>query len=111
LFEQITLYLLLNQTGVIMTKKSKQITLTQEEINSIVELQNSYVGVRDNLGSLEIARFKSEQELESISNQKLRLENEYSKLNSTEKELVDNLTKKYGQGNLDLSTGIFTPTK
>jgi wobble nucleotide-excising tRNase len=94
-----------------MTKKSKQITLTQEEINSIVELQNSYVGVRDNLGSLEIARFKSEQELESISNQKLRLENEYSKLNSTEKELVDNLTKKYGQGNLDLSTGIFTPTK
>tara|TARA_B100001093_G_scaffold383875_1_gene369566 strand:+ start:252 stop:587 length:336 start_codon:yes stop_codon:yes gene_type:complete len=111
LFEQITLYLLLNQTGVIMTKKSKQITLTQEEINSIVELQKSYVGVRDNLGSLEIARFKSEQELESISNQKLRLENEYSKLNSTEKELVDNLTKKYGQGNLDLSTGIFTPTK
>jgi|TARA_R100000908_G_scaffold36677_1_gene16820 hypothetical protein len=94
-----------------MTKKSKQITLTQEEINSIVELQKSYVGVRDNLGSLEIARFKSEQELESISNQKLRLENEYSKLNSTEKELVDNLTKKYGQGNLDLSTGIFTPTK
>jgi hypothetical protein len=94
-----------------MTKKSKQITLTQEEINSIVELQKSYVGVRDNFGSLEIARFKSEQELESISNQKLRLENEYSKLNSTEKELVDNLTKKYGQGNLDLSTGIFTPTK
>ena len=82
-----------------------------EQINSIVELQKSYVGVRDNLGSLEIARFKSEQELESISNQKLRLENEYSKLNSTEKELVDNLTKKYGQGNLDLSTGIFTPTK
>ena len=94
-----------------MAKKSKQITLTQEEINSIVELQKSYVDVRDNLGSLEIARFKNEQELESISNQKLRLENEYSKLNSTEKELVENLTKKYGAGNLDLSTGIFTPTK
>jgi|TARA_R100000030_G_scaffold49268_1_gene37227 wobble nucleotide-excising tRNase len=94
-----------------MAKKSKQITLTQEEINSIVELQNAYVGVRDNFGSLEIARFKGEQELENISNQKLRLENEYSKLNLTEKELVDSLTKKYGAGNLDLSTGIFTPTK
>ena len=94
-----------------MAKKSKQIKFTDEEIKSLQDLQTSYSNVRSSFGDLEIQRIQTEQRLEQINNEKLRLETEYSTLNMSEQQLVNDLNEKYGPGNLDPNTGVFTPTK
>ena len=94
-----------------MAKKSKQIKFTDEEIKSLQDLQTSYSNVRSSFGDLEIQRMQTEQRLEQINNEKLRLETEYSALNMSEQQLVNDLNEKYGPGNLDPNTGVFTPTK
>tara|TARA_R100001082_G_scaffold110879_1_gene92217 strand:- start:2133 stop:2417 length:285 start_codon:yes stop_codon:yes gene_type:complete len=94
-----------------MAKKSKQIKFTDEEIKSLQDLQTSYTNVRASFGDLEIQRIQTEQRLEQIHNEKLRLETEYSKLNMSEQTLVNDLNEKYGPGNLDPTSGVFTPTK
>ncbi len=94
-----------------MAKKSKEITFTQEELTSLQELQQGYDNVRNGLGVLEVSRIQTEQRLEQISNEKLRLETQYTQLTQRELELVNDLNEKYGPGNLDPNTGVFTPTK
>tara|TARA_E500000318_G_scaffold1441_1_gene1903 strand:- start:2102 stop:2386 length:285 start_codon:yes stop_codon:yes gene_type:complete len=94
-----------------MAKKSKEIKFTQDEINSLQALQTNYANVRSAFGDLEVQRIQTEQRLEQINNEKFRLETEYSKLNTSEQQLVNDLNEKYGPGNLDPTTGVFTPTK
>ena len=74
-------------------------------------MQTSYSNVRSAFGDIEIQRMQTEQRLEQINNEKLRLETEYSALNMSEQQLVNDLNEKYGPGNLDPNTGVFTPTK
>ena len=94
-----------------MAKKSKEITFTQEELTSLKDLQEGYQNIREALGSMEVSRIQTEQRLEQISNEKLRLETEYARLTQSEMDLVRELNEKYGPGNLDPNTGVFTPTK
>ena len=94
-----------------MAKKSKEIKFTKDEISQIQSIRNGFDEVQNFLGRLEIQRIQAEQVLENLHNDKLRLETRYSDLVDEERELVANLNEKYGPGNLDPVTGIFTPTK
>ena len=92
-----------------MAKKSKEVNFTKKEIDSLQQLRSDYANVELSLGKLEIARMQSEQQLDNIENNKLRLETQYTELQKTESEIVNELTEKYGVGNLDIVTGKFTP--
>ena len=92
-----------------MAKKSKEVKFTKKEIDSLQQLRSDYANVELSLGKLEIARMQSEQQLDNIENNKLRLETQYTELQKTESEIVNELTEKYGVGNLDIVTGKFTP--
>jgi len=94
-----------------MAKKSTEIKFTQEELDSLQDLYQGYDNIRNSMGNLEISRIQLEQRLENLSNEKLRLETEYSNLVAEEQKLVGELNEKYGAGNLDPATGVFTPTK
>ena len=92
-----------------MAKKSKEVKFTKKEINSLQQLRSDYANVEVSLGKLEIARMQSEQQLDNIQNNKLRLETQYTTLQRTESQIVSELTEKYGVGNLDITSGKFTP--
>ena len=92
-----------------MAKKSKEVKFTKKEIDSLQQLRSDYANVEVSLGKLEIARMQSEQQLDNIENNKLRLETQYTTLQRTESQIVSELTEKYGVGNLDITTGKFTP--
>ena len=92
-----------------MAKKSKEVKFTKQEIDSLQQLRSDYANVEVSLGKLEIARMQSEQQLDNIENNKLRLETQYTTLQRTESQIVSELTEKYGVGNLDITTGKFTP--
>ena len=74
-----------------MAKKTKEIKFTQEEMNSLSNLRNSFAQLELSLGKAEMARIQLEQRQESI--------------------LVSSLNEKYGAGNLNPDTGVFTPNE
>ena len=94
-----------------MAKKSKEIKFTQDELTNIESIRDGFNEVQTLLGRLEIQRIQTEQALENIHNDKLRLETRYSDLVDEERKVVSDLQEKYGPGNLDPDTGVFTPTK
>ena len=94
-----------------MAKKKKEIKFTQEEMDSLSNLRNSYAQLELSLGKLEVARIQSEQRMEQLENEKLRLETQYSEVQKQESILVSSLNEKYGDGNLDPETGVFTPNE
>ena len=94
-----------------MAKKSKEIKFTQDELTNIESIRDGFNEVQTLLGRLEIQRIQTEQVLENIHNDKLRLETRYSDLVDEERKVVSDLQEKYGPGNLDPDTGVFTPIK
>ena len=94
-----------------MAKKSKEIKFTQDELTNIESISDGFNEVQTLLGRLEIQRIQTEQALENIHNDKLRLETRYSDLVDEERKVVSDLQEKYGPGNLDPDTGVFTPIK
>ena len=91
--------------------KNTEIKFTEQELDSLQQLRTSYSNIELSLGKVEILRINQEQQLENLSNEKLRLETQYSEIQSQEATLVQELNDKYGAGNLDPETGVFTPTK
>ena len=82
---------------------------TEDELKSLQDLQNSYQQKQLQFGQLEVQRLLVSQQLEQLDDAKAKLEVEYSEIQETERKLVEGLNKKYGPGNLDPATGVFTP--
>jgi septal ring factor EnvC (AmiA/AmiB activator) len=94
-----------------MAKKSKEIKFTKQEMESLNKVRVGFEEVQFSLGSLEIVRIQTENKLEQISNRRLQLETQYNNLINEEQELLSELNEKYGAGNFDPETGVFTPIK
>ena len=82
---------------------------TEDELKSLQELQNSYQGKQLQFGQLRVQRLLVQQQLDAIDDTEAKLEVEYGEVQETERKLVESLNKKYGPGNLDPATGVFTP--
>ena len=94
-----------------MAKKTKEIKFTQEEMNSLSNLKNSFAQLELSLGKAEMARIQLEQRAEQIENDKLHIETQLAELQKQEQILVNTLNEKYGAGNLNPDTGVFTPNE
>ena len=88
----------------------KETKFTKDELKSLQELQNSYQGKQLQFGQLRVQRLLVQQQLDSIDTTEKQMEDEYSEVQETERKLVESLNKKYGPGNLDPTTGVFTST-
>jgi hypothetical protein len=92
------------------TSKTKTwIKFSEEELKSLQDLQNSYQTKQLQFGQLEVQRLLVTQQLDALDSAKAKLEVEYGGVQETERKLVADLNEKYGPGNLDPATGVFTP--
>ena len=82
---------------------------SEEELKSLQDLQTSYQQKQLQFGQLEVQRLLVTQQLDSLDSAKTKLEVDYGEVQETERKLVADLNKKYGPGNLDPATGVFTP--
>ena len=82
---------------------------TEDELKSLQDLQNSYQQKQLQFGQLRVQRLLVQQQLDAIDDTEAKLEVEYGEVQETERKLVEELNKKYGPGNLDPATGVFTP--
>jgi uncharacterized protein YecA (UPF0149 family) len=85
---------------------AEQIKFTEQEVNSINQLKTDVELVFLQLGQLSVERKRRNDELDEIESELLE---KHKELVNTELELFKNLNEKYGDGNYDPNTGVFTP--
>ena len=84
---------------------------TKEEMNTISEIQEKYLEIQQKLGQVSLSKLKLEQQVEAIDVLEKELLENFKKTQKEEKDFVDSVTKKYGDGTLNPESGIFTPNK
>ena len=88
---------------------SNEVKFTEEEMKQINDLQQGYANLQSALGQISINQIRLEQQMEDINSAEQKIKAQYVENQNKEREFVDSINKKYGDGNLDLSTGVFTP--
>ena len=91
--------------------KSKETKFTTEELSSLSGLRDSYAAIQNDFGAVKVRKVLLTQQLNSLEETEVQLEAKYAETQSSEQELVKSLNEKYGPGNLDPQTGVFTPVE
>ena len=87
--------------------EEKMIKLSQEEMDGIIQLRDS---IRENTtesGKLNIQKHFIQTELDVINSKLQEVYTKAEQLEALEKELIDSVVSKYGEGKLDFATGIY----
>ena len=84
---------------------------SEDEMKSLKSLQTNYLDIQDKFGQLAIARLNLQTQAKQLTTLEEQYKKDFVECQEKEKDLVDKLTEKYGQGTLDPKTGIFIPTK
>lgn len=88
---------------------SDQIKISQEELSSLLDLRERIRTNVESIGRLNIKRHFTQLELDQIIGD---LDQAYAvseDLSMEETRVVQEITSKYGEGDLDFGTGIYTP--
>ena len=91
--------------------ESSEMKFTEDELQSLQNLQNGYQEKQANLGQLSVQRILLNQQIEALEARQVELESEYEAVQQEERDLVQKLNEKYGPGQLDPQTGVFTPSQ
>ena len=90
-------------------KEQEVIKFTEEEISSIKGFRDNFSQITARLGEIEIENIILKSQQSTLDKLKLDEESKYVKLREEEIKLAGELKEKYGDGEFDLETGIFTP--
>ena len=85
------------------------VKFSEEELQSLQELQNTYAGISTQFGQLKVSKMNLLRQLDSLEQSEETLENAWEDNRKKESELVQSLTEKYGPGSLNPQTGEYTP--
>ena len=88
---------------------AKEIKFSDDELQSLNELSQGYQNVQAAFGQMKVQHILAEQQISSLEEAEVQMESDYSDLQEKERELVQQLNEKYGPGQLDPQTGVFTP--
>ena len=91
--------------------KSDEIKFTDEELKSLSDLRDTYAAIQNDFGAVKVRKVLLTQQLDSLEETEVQLEAKYTETQTTEQELVKTLNEKYGPGNLDPQSGVFTPVE
>jgi oligoribonuclease NrnB/cAMP/cGMP phosphodiesterase (DHH superfamily) len=85
--------------------------LTQEELQSIKDLQSKYNQTILEIGAAEAQSIVFQENIEKLTEAKKGLVSDLKTIEQKESELVKSLQEKYGNGNIDVNTGEITPAQ
>lgn len=87
----------------------EEIRFTQEELSAIAELQRKYQDIVVRFGQLYVDKANVEERLIQNATAFDNTKKELESLKNQEINLAETLKSKYGEGQLDFQTGVFTP--
>lgn len=88
--------------------ESKQIQFEQDEFKKLTDFRNNKNSIYNQLGQLRIEKEARMNEIQTLEQQLIQ---QHIELNESEQAYYTELNKKYGDGNYDLATNIFTPVE
>jgi hypothetical protein len=88
---------------------TESVKFTEEEMKQINNLQQSYMNIQSSLGQLAVNKIRTKKQLSDIEVAEENLQEQFTNNQKEETKFVESINKKYGDGNLDLNTGVFTP--
>jgi len=83
--------------------------LTQEELQSVKDLQSKYNQTIFEIGISEAQRLALVEQTEKLESNKKTLLGDLATIEQKESELVKTLQEKYGEGSINPDTGEITP--
>ena len=90
--------------------KTDEVKFTEEELQSLNDLQVKYNTITNQFGQLAIAKLNLEKQTEVVNDQEFKLQEELDQAREEEQGILNDITEKYGPGQLDPQSGVFTPT-
>jgi chromosome segregation ATPase len=84
---------------------------SEEELEKVKNIQEEYFKIQTSFGQLSVAKIKLEEQLSNLDKTEHELRGKFQDLQIQEKTFLDEITKKYGEGNLNPETGEFIPNK
>ena len=83
------------------------VKFTEEEIQSIAKLQSDYQQSIYTLGQLDLEKTDLQLQLDEITKKRTEIYDNWKKLQQQEVNILNSLSKKYGDGSLNLKDGTF----
>ena len=90
--------------------KTDEVKFTEKELESLNDLQVKYNTITNQFGQLAIAKLNLEKQTEVVNDQEFKLQEELDQAREEEQGILNDITEKYGPGQLDPQSGVFTPT-
>jgi len=90
---------------------SDQIKISQEELNSLLDLRERIRTNVESIGRLNIKRHFTQLELNQTVEDLNVAYSTSEDLSMEESRVVQEITAKYGEGDLDFATGVYSPKK
>ena len=90
--------------------KNDEVKFTEEELQSLNDLQVKYNTITNQFGQLAIAKLNLEKQTEVVNDQEFELQEQLNQAREDEQKILNDITEKYGPGQLDPQSGVFTPT-
>jgi hypothetical protein len=84
--------------------------LTPEEISTLKSLESAYARITAEFGQIKIEKILLNAQLNSLKEFEDALTQEYLSNQSKENSFAEDIQKKYGEGEINIETGEFTPT-
>ena len=88
---------------------SEQIKFSEEEIAEIKQVQANYQKLGLDLVQIKLAILNAKNQVDTYESEEKMLTERILDLNDAERTIAKNLEEKYGKGEIDLESGVFTP--
>ncbi len=89
--------------------EEKQIKFKQEDLQSLKDLQTNYLSLQTQFGQLHMAKLNLKKQFDDLGRVEEETRQKFEDVQKEEANLIETLTEKYGKGQLDPATGVFTP--
>jgi hypothetical protein len=90
---------------------SEPIKISQEELDNLLILREKIRANVESIGRLNIKRHFIEVELKTVQEELAHAYEESENLSMEEQRIVNETVQKYGDGDLDFNTGMYTSKK
>jgi len=88
---------------------AEEIKFSEEDLKSLQELSQSYQNIQASFGQMKVQKILNQQQADALEEAEVKMDADYKDIQDNERKLVEELNKKYGPGQLDPQTGVFTP--
>ena len=87
----------------------ENVKLTEQELQQIQDLRLKYANVTAQLGQLKVEQMLINKQLTRLNELENQFIKDYEQVQTEEEQFAKTITEKYGIGDVDVESGVFTP--